>query len=99
MGIGDGRRAVTGALSPRRWFTNSAAWIAVGALVVLQLLFVYVPFMNLWFHTAPVTFHDWLLPIGVGAGILLSVEIEKAVIRWRKSRGLAHPAAGARMRQ
>jgi magnesium-transporting ATPase (P-type) len=56
-------------------------WIAVGVLMLLQLLFVYAPFMHLWFHTAPLTLRDWLLPLGAGIGIFLLVEVEKALAR------------------
>ena len=66
-------------------FTNRVAWIAVGVLVVLQLLFVYVPFMNLWFQSAPIPALDWLLPIGIGFVIFLAVEAEKALLRKMKS--------------
>jgi magnesium-transporting ATPase (P-type) len=71
-------------LRPRLWFTNPVTWIAVGALALLQCLLVYAPFMNLWFHTAPMAARDWLLPTGIGAGIFLLVEIEKAVVGWFK---------------
>jgi magnesium-transporting ATPase (P-type) len=71
-------------LRPRLWFTNPVAWIAVGVLALLQCLFVYAPFMNLWFHTAPLAARDWLLPTGIGLGIFLLVEIEKAVGEWLK---------------
>ncbi|WP_295457714.1 HAD-IC family P-type ATPase [uncultured Thiodictyon sp.] len=71
-------------LNPRRWFTNPVAWVTVAVLMTLQLLFVYVPFMNRWFHTTPVTAHDWLLPLGVGVGVFLVVELEKALLRWFK---------------
>jgi len=49
---------------------------------VLQCVFVYAPFMNTWFHTAPAAARDWLLPAGLGAGVFLLVEIEKLVGRW-----------------
>lgn len=62
-------------------FTNRMAWIAVGVLIVLQLLFVYVPFLNVWFHSAPIAPRDWLLPIGIGLAIFLVVEAEKAFLR------------------
>ena len=66
-------------------FTNRVAWIAIGVLVVLQLLFVYVPFMNLWFQSAPIPARDWLLPFGIGFVIFLAVEAEKALLRKMKS--------------
>ncbi len=62
-------------------FTNRVVWIAIGILAVLQLLFVYVPFMNLWFHSAPIPAREWLLPIVIGFIIFLLVEAEKAVLR------------------
>ena len=63
------------------WVTNPVIWMAVGLLALLQIIFVYAPFMNLWFHSAPLTPGDWLLPIGIGLGIFLAVEGEKAVAR------------------
>jgi magnesium-transporting ATPase (P-type) len=74
-------------------FTNRVVWIAIGLLVTLQLLFVYVPFLNLWFHSAPIRARDWFLPIGIGAFIFLAVEVEKAVLRRLK------PATGAAIKK
>jgi len=71
-------------------FTNRVVWIAIGVLVVLQLLFVYVPLLNLWFHSAPIRARDWLLPIGIGFAIFLAVEAEKALLRKMK------PVSGAK---
>ncbi len=65
-------------------FTNRVVWIAISVLAVLQLLFVYVPFLNLWFHSAPIPARDWLLPIGIGFAIFLAVEAEKAILRRAK---------------
>jgi magnesium-transporting ATPase (P-type) len=65
-------------------FTNRVVWIAIGVLVVLQLMFVYVPFLNLWFHSAPIPAGGWLLPIAIGLVIFLAVEAEKAVLQKRK---------------
>ena len=56
-------------------------WIAIGVLAVLQLVFVYVPLLNLWFHSAPVPAGDWLSPIAIGFAIFLAVEAEKAILR------------------
>jgi magnesium-transporting ATPase (P-type) len=66
-------------------FTNRVVWIAIGVLALLQLLFVYVPFLNVWFHSAPLLARDWLLPIGIGFAIFLAVEAEKALLRKLKS--------------
>jgi calcium-translocating P-type ATPase len=65
-------------------FTNRVVWIAIAVLVVLQLMFVYVPFLNLWFHSAPIPAGSWLLPIIIGLVIFLAVEAEKAILQKRK---------------
>ena len=62
-------------------FTNRVVWIAIGVLAVLQMMFVYVPFLNLWFHSAPISARAWFLPIGIGVLIFLAVEAEKAAVR------------------
>jgi magnesium-transporting ATPase (P-type) len=71
--------------------TNRVVWIAIAVLVVLQLMFVYVPFLNLWFHSAPIAPRDWFLPIGIGVFIFLAVEAEKAVVRRIKPEKGAKP--------
>jgi potassium/sodium efflux P-type ATPase len=60
---------------------NRAAWIAVGALAILQAVFVYAPFMNALFGTAPLTLRLWLIPLGIGFTVFLVVEIEKTFVR------------------
>ena len=62
-------------------FTNRVVWIAIAVLVALQLLFVYVPLLNLWFNSAPIPARDWFLPVGIGFAIFLAVEAEKSLLR------------------
>ena len=62
-------------------FTNRGAWLAVGVLLVLQLGFVYAPFMQLWFGSAALEPRHWFVPLGIGFGVFLLVEAEKAVFR------------------
>ncbi len=68
-------------LSIKRLFDNNAAWVAVGVLVVIQLAFVYAPFMQLWFETVSMHPLHWLAPFGVGIGVFFCAEIEKAFSR------------------
>ncbi len=75
------RYLLESALRPRYWLTNPAVWIAIGIMLMLQALFVYAPFMQLWFHTAAPLPQDWLLPLGIGVAVLLLVELDKAVAR------------------
>ena len=60
-------------------FTNRAIWLAVGVLLLLQLAFVYLPFMNTAFGTTPLALRHWLIPLAIGCGIFLIMELEK---RW-----------------
>ncbi|MBE0545533.1 MAG: cation-transporting P-type ATPase [Verrucomicrobia bacterium] len=77
-----------------RLFANRVAWWAVGALAVLQLMFVYAPFMHRWFGSAALELRHWLVPLGVGFGVFLLVELEKAVFRrTRVSRPTSLPAS------
>ncbi|TVS20663.1 MAG: cation-transporting P-type ATPase [Planctomycetaceae bacterium] len=64
-----------------RLLANRVAWLTVGLLAVLQLVFVYAPFMHHWFGSAPLTLRHWLIPLGVGAGVFLLVELEKTLVR------------------
>lgn len=66
----------------------SNPWIMVGVagMMVSQLLFVYNPYMQLWFQSAALTLADWLL-IGLYA-LLVSTFVE--CLKWLKFR--AQPA-------
>ena len=65
---------------------NPVSWVFVGALLVFQLLFVYAPFMNTLFGSAPLPVRDWLIPIAVGFTVFLVVEGEKAFTRSHAAR-------------
>lgn len=69
-----------------RLVANPVAWGAVGVLTVLQFGFVYLPFMNSTFETAPVGILGWVIPGAVGVGVFAAVEVEKAVMRSRSGR-------------
>ncbi|MFP4076135.1 MAG: HAD-IC family P-type ATPase [Halochromatium sp.] len=78
----------------RFWLTNPAVWIAISIMLLLQALFVYAPFMHLWFHTAAPLPQDWLLPLGIGIAVLLIVELDKAVTRAASARARRRRRAG-----
>jgi Ca2+-transporting ATPase len=71
-------------------FSNWTVWAGIGALVALQLGFIYLPFMNAVFGTVPLPVADLLLAIVIGATILPVISAEK----WIRSR-LARPATAA----
>lgn len=66
----------------RELFTgNPVSWLCVAVMLLLQLGFVYLPFMNSAFGTAPVSLDSWLVPIAAGVVIFVVVELEKFVRR------------------
>jgi magnesium-transporting ATPase (P-type) len=76
---------------------NRAVLVAIGLLLVLQLAFIYLPPMQLWFGTAAITAVDWAWCLLVGIGVFTVVEIEKAFGRRRGADGRAtHASARSR---
>ena len=66
------------------FFTNP--WLVVGVLIMvgLQMIFVYVPFMNRVFNTAPIGLKSWVVVLAISSLLYGLVEFEKAIKRWRK---------------
>jgi magnesium-transporting ATPase (P-type) len=60
---------------------NPAVWWSVGALLALQLVYTYVPFMNDLFGSRPLAIWSWGPPIVLSIVIFLAVEALKAVRR------------------
>jgi magnesium-transporting ATPase (P-type) len=78
------RYIMRSSLSVRRLGANRAALIAVGVLILLQMIFTYTPIFQTWFGTAPLVAIDWVWVLAVGLGVFFLVEIEKAVMRGRR---------------
>lgn len=66
---------------PSRLLSNKVALIASGVLILLQLIFVYAPFMNLWFGSAPLELRHWLVPLSIGLMVFTLSELEKFMYR------------------
>jgi magnesium-transporting ATPase (P-type) len=60
--------------------TPAVLW-AIMAVVVAQLAFTYLPWMQMLFDSRPVPLFEGLVIIAVGAVMLLLLEIEKGVLR------------------
>jgi cation-transporting ATPase F len=69
----------------------SNPWVMVGlcVLIVLQLLFTYVPFMNQFLASAPIGLASWSRIVGVGLIGYLVVELEKWLRRRRSTAAVA----------
>jgi len=65
----------------------SNRWAVFGALGMagLQILLTYVPLMNRWFDTAPITGLEWLEVLGVSLFAYVLVELEKYFRRIKKN--------------
>jgi magnesium-transporting ATPase (P-type) len=62
---------------------NRAVWYSAGALVALQAVFVYAPFMHSWFGSAPIGLREWGITLGLSVVVFLLVEAAKAFGRRR----------------
>jgi magnesium-transporting ATPase (P-type) len=78
------RFLLASSLQLRLLFSNRIAWLAIAVLLGLQLLFIYAPFMQLWFGTAPLTLQHWLVSLLIGLLVFLIIEAEKAILRRRE---------------
>ncbi|MBT1175845.1 cation-translocating P-type ATPase [Bifidobacterium sp. LC6] len=62
-------------------FSNKWLWGAIGLSIVLQLVVIYVPFLNSAFGTTPLGPLAWLECIGLAAIVLVASELRKIVLR------------------
>jgi Ca2+-transporting ATPase len=58
-------------------FSNKLVWFGVSLMLILQMIFTYLPAMNRFFHSAPLSFDSWIRIVGIGAGIFIIIEAEK----------------------
>lgn len=64
--------------------SNKTLLGAVALTVGLQMAVIYVPFMNKFFHTQPLTWQESAVAFGVSSLTFWAVEVEKMVKRSRK---------------
>jgi cation-transporting P-type ATPase F len=78
-------RSLTQSMFQLGMWSNRWVVIGIGAMIALQLLFTYAPFMNVLFSSAPIPLAMWLDVVAFGVLSYVVVEIEKW-LRRRKSR-------------
>jgi Ca2+-transporting ATPase len=66
------------------FFSNSYLLIGVALMFIVQLCFIYLPFMNTIFNSAPISLNSWGLMLLYGFISLVIVDFEKYL--WRKKR-------------
>jgi cation-transporting P-type ATPase F len=76
-------RSLTRPFSPNGFFSNPWIFYGIATMLILQIGFVYLPFMNTLFGTAPIPIESWLRIFGAGILLYLIVAFEKWV-RFRK---------------
>jgi cation-transporting P-type ATPase F len=67
-------------------FTNRLLILGVGLMILLQLGFTYLPFMNTIFHTAPIDAAAWVRIVLVGAAAYGVIGLEKWTRRTLQAR-------------
>jgi len=61
--------------------SNTFMVIAISVTVLLQLAVIYLPFLNKYFHTQPLTLTEMLIATGISSIVFFIVELEKKVKR------------------
>lgn len=73
----------TTSLRPELLTTNPISWFCVGAMLLLQLAFVYLPPLQAAFDSTGVGVLGWAIPVGAGLLVFAVVELDKALRRGR----------------
>ncbi len=63
------------------FFKNRIVLMVTGVLILFQLVFTYVPFLNMLFQTEQLDAKGWIAPVIGGVIILIVVEIDKFIAR------------------
>ena len=67
-------------------FSNRLLLAGVGLMIALQLLFTYLPAMQVAFGSEPIGPREWTLILAGALLLSLLVEGEKAIRRWRSAK-------------
>jgi len=72
-------RSEKGSAFNRHFFNNRWLWLAIGSVLLLQILIVNWQPAQTVFHTTTLTMADWLLATGIAGSILVFEELRKFV--------------------
>lgn len=84
-------RSLTNSMFQLGVFSNLWIWGGVVSMVALQLLFTYAPFMNRFFHSAPIGWDAWWRILLTAVVVYLIVGLEKWIRRKWALRALGVP--------
>ncbi|TXK29463.1 HAD-IC family P-type ATPase, partial [Pontibacter qinzhouensis] len=74
-------RSLRNPFFPSGFFSNPMIFYGIGLMLALQLAFVYAPFMNKLFGTAPISAMSWVRIVAAGIVMYFIVELEKWIRR------------------
>jgi P-type Ca2+ transporter type 2C len=77
------------------FFENEWLLIAIAFSLGAHVLVIYVPFLQMAFHTVPLSMTDWLIATGVSSTLLIAMELAKMVLRIRRPDPYVGPAKSA----
>ena len=77
------RYLINSSLSWQGVFGSRPVWIAIGLVMLLQLAWTYLPFMQVIFASAALGANHWLMILAGSVALFLVVEGEKWVLRRR----------------
>ncbi|MEX0861412.1 HAD-IC family P-type ATPase [Nitrosopumilus sp.] len=72
-------RSLTKSIAKLAPFSNKMIFVGVGIMILLQVVFTYVPFMNEIFQSQPISIEWWLKILGVSLTTFLIIEVKKIV--------------------
>ncbi|MBD3896276.1 cation-transporting P-type ATPase [Halomonas sp. ML-15] len=87
------RYLINSSLSWEGIFGSRPVWIAIGLVMLLQLAWTYLPFMQMIFGSAALGLNHWLMIVAASIALFLIVELEKWVLRRRDRH--SQPAAAS----
>ena len=72
---------------------NKWLLIAIAFSLATHILVIYVPALQVAFHTVPLSLRDWAVSTAVASALLFAMEIAKIALRARDVRKAAAPAS------
>jgi P-type Ca2+ transporter type 2C len=77
------------------FFENKWLLVAIALSLGTHVLVIYVPFLQMAFHTVPLSMTDWLIATGVSSTLLIGMELAKFVLRMKRPDPYVGAAKGA----
>ncbi|MCE8019213.1 HAD-IC family P-type ATPase [Halomonas sp. MCCC 1A11036] len=90
------RFLLNSALSLQGILGSRPVWLAIGLVVLLQLGWTYLPFMQVVFGSAGLGMQHWLAIVAGSIALFLIVEFEKWVLRRRRNEATRHRGTASR---